>query len=95
MEAPPYHPPLSIIRWISQQRVAPSGTFMHLLHRANDSRFFAKAMPKKQLRSRSGWHPPQRPATVQAFEKQRVKPRFKTVQALAKAFGVGLETLAG
>lgn len=28
------------------------------------------------------------PTTVQAIEKQRVKPQFKTVQALAKAFGV-------
>jgi DNA-binding XRE family transcriptional regulator len=35
------------------------------------------------------------PTTVQAIEKQRVKPQFKTVQALAKAFGVGVEALAG
>ncbi len=30
------------------------------------------------------------PTTVQAIEKQRVKPQFKTRQALAKAFGVNI-----
>jgi DNA-binding XRE family transcriptional regulator len=35
------------------------------------------------------------PTTVQAIEKQRVKPQFKTIQALAKAFGVTPEELSG
>jgi DNA-binding XRE family transcriptional regulator len=33
------------------------------------------------------------PTTVQAIEKQRVKPQFKTITALAKAFGVRPEEL--
>ncbi|HTV47130.1 MAG TPA: helix-turn-helix transcriptional regulator [Phycisphaerae bacterium] len=28
------------------------------------------------------------PTTIQAIEKQRVKPQFKTIQALSKAFGI-------
>ena len=33
------------------------------------------------------------PTTVQAIEKQRVKPQFKTIQALAKAFHIEPESL--
>ena len=35
------------------------------------------------------------PTTVQAIESQRVKPQVRTVQALAKAFGVGVGALVG
>jgi DNA-binding XRE family transcriptional regulator len=35
------------------------------------------------------------PTTVQAIEKQRVKPQYKTIKALAKAFGVRPELLTG
>jgi DNA-binding XRE family transcriptional regulator len=35
------------------------------------------------------------PTTVQAIEKQRVKPQFKTIQALAKAFDIETEELSG
>jgi len=35
------------------------------------------------------------PTTVQAIEKQRVKPQFRTIQALAKAFGVETAMLTG
>jgi DNA-binding XRE family transcriptional regulator len=33
--------------------------------------------------------------TVQAIEKQRVKPQFKTIKALAAAFKVQVKELAG
>ena len=35
------------------------------------------------------------PTTVQAIEKQRVKPQFKTLQSLAKAFKVNVAKLSG
>jgi DNA-binding XRE family transcriptional regulator len=35
------------------------------------------------------------PTTVQAIEKQRVKPQFKTIRALADAFGIKSEELNG
>ena len=53
------------------------------------------SVPRPRRRCRRLLPKPRLVWTVQAIEKQKVKPQFKTIQALSKAFGVQPDDMSG
>jgi DNA-binding XRE family transcriptional regulator len=89
----------SLQKWEGQTRLQPGGaTAAEQIHREAENFFRAYRKLKeqsgltiRQIAAAAGLSP----TTIVAIEKQRVKPQTRTMQALAKAFGVTAEALSG
>jgi DNA-binding XRE family transcriptional regulator len=86
--------------WEAESMLVPEGRAAKARLDAETGAFFEKY---QQLKARTGLSTVRAiaeaaglsPTTVHAIEQQRVKPQFRTLAALAKAFGVEVNELTG
>lgn len=99
-DPPPVGDDIDLTEIIQRAAATPEGRAIIDGFEADDRRFFERYL---DLKSKSGLNTYRKIAkaagisvsTVQAIEDQRIKPQFRTIEKLAKAFNVPVSALLG